>query len=399
MLTASRANQDGLDPRPSQSPSATVLLVDDEPALLRATARALRAAGLHVEAVSDGESAARLLGSLDVDVVVTDVHIPGTDGIALLRLVRIHDAHLPVVLMSGSPDLATALPAVEHGALRYLCKPIDLQELVRVVRRAAGDYRMAKLRRQASELLADEARNAQDVRAGQGPLDDALRAMWVAYQPIVSWSDRRVFAFEALLRTAPGPLASPPVFLGEAERLGRLEEVGRAVRTRVAAESSSSPVWNLFVNLHVRELLDDKLLAADSPLAAIAERVVLEITERAALHEVPDFAKRIRSLREMGFRVAIDDLGAGFSGLSSFAEIQPDVVKIDMSLVRGVHLSATKRKLIKSLVTLCADIDVAIVAEGVENALERDALIDAGCDLLQGYLFARPAPPYPEATL
>ena len=98
----------------------------------------------------------------------------------------------------------------------------------------------------------------------------------------------------------------------------------------------------------------------------------------------------------MGFRIAIDDLGAGYAGLTSFATLEPEFVKLDMSLVRDVDKNPTKKKLVRSMTSLCRDLGMLVVAEGVETLAERDVLVEAGCDLLQGYLLAKPGKPFPE---
>jgi EAL domain-containing protein (putative c-di-GMP-specific phosphodiesterase class I) len=110
---------------------------------------------------------------------------------------------------------------------------------------------------------------------------------------------------------------------------------------------------------------------------------------------VHDLGPRIHALRSMGFKIAVDDLGAGYSGLTSFARLEPEIVKIDMSLVRDIEREPMQCKLVASLASLCRDTNRLVVAEGVETIEERDALIACGCDLLQGYLFARPGPPFP----
>jgi EAL domain-containing protein (putative c-di-GMP-specific phosphodiesterase class I) len=152
----------------------------------------------------------------------------------------------------------------------------------------------------------------------------------------------------------------------------------------------------LFVNLHPKDLLDETLLAANTPLAAIAKRVVLEITERASLHEIPNVRARIQSLRKLGFRIAIDDLGAGYAGLTSFALLEPDIVKLDMALVRGLDREPTKQTLVRTMISMSKELGIIVIAEGIETAGERDELVRDGCDLMQGYLFARPGAPFPE---
>ena len=150
-----------------------------------------------------------------------------------------------------------------------------------------------------------------------------------------------------------------------------------------------------FVNLHPEELRDSALYDADSPFTRLAPRVVLEVTERMSLDHISDAQDRVARLRGMGFRLALDDLGAGYAGLTSFTQLEPEFVKLDMSLVRDVHQNSTKRKIIRSMVQLCHDMGKQIIAEGVEAIAERDSLIELGCDLLQGYLFAKPGTPLP----
>jgi EAL domain-containing protein (putative c-di-GMP-specific phosphodiesterase class I) len=147
---------------------------------------------------------------------------------------------------------------------------------------------------------------------------------------------------------------------------------------------------NVFVNLHPHDLADDQLFSSEAPLTRSARSIVFEITERASLDRIADVPVRVRSLRRMGFRIAIDDLGAGYAGLTSFAELHPDVAKLDMSLVRGVDREPIKRKLIGSMASLCKELGILVVAEGVETATEAAAVKELGCDLLQGFYFGRP---------
>jgi len=189
-------------------------------------------------------------------------------------------------------------------------------------------------------------------------------------------------------------LRNPPV-------RGVLRHAGgqHLVRRQAAAAASHAPKDALlFVNLHPRDLMDPELTRLDSPLTAIAHRVVLEITERASLGGLDDVQARVTALRALGFRIAVDDLGAGYAGLTSFALLEPDIVKIDMSLTRDIDRSPVKQKLVASLTGLCREMNLTIVTEGVETPEERDTLTALGCDLLQGYLFAKPGPAFPDAV-
>lgn len=197
------------------------------------------------------------------------------------------------------------------------------------------------------------------------------------------------------MRTREKRLPSPPAILDASERLGRLPELGRRVRALAAEAITDLPEeLRLFVNIHPSDLDDDYLYRTDMPLSRHARRVTIEVTERRALGDTPTARRHLSALRSLGYSVAVDDLGAGYAGLTSFAMLSPEVVKIDMSLVRGIDGNPITQRIIRSVVALCRDMRVNLVAEGVETSAERDTLLSLGCDLLQGYFFGKPAPTF-----
>lgn len=369
-----------------------ILLVDDDDAVLSMTERVLEKRGYRVVACSSGAEALAWLERAEFDVMVSDVQMPGTSGLGLLRAVRDRDLDLPVVLVTGNPDLDSAVLAVEYGAFKYLIKPVSSDQLDGAVERAASVGQMARLKREYLREFSSGVFPVGDRAGVDATLDRALASLWLAFQPIMRASDGSVFAQEALMRSEEPALPHPGAVLAAAERAGRLPEVGQRVRDQVASAMAPAPSsWTFFVNLHPQDLLDPALHAADSALARVADRIVLEITERASLDAMPDVTTRIASLRERGFRIALDDLGAGYAGLTSFALLEPEFVKLDMSLVRAIDQSATKQRVVGSMVLLCHDMGKQIVAEGVETDAERLTLLDLNVDLLQGYFFARPS--------
>jgi EAL domain-containing protein (putative c-di-GMP-specific phosphodiesterase class I) len=373
-----------------------VLLVDDEPTIARGYARVLTAAGFMVETANDGREAARLAREKSFDVIVSDISMPEMNGLEMLRSVREHDLDVPVILMTGGPAVESAVQAMEYGALRYLIKPVETKQMEEVVARAVRLHQMAKIKREALELFRLEGKHLGDRAGLEARFANAVKTLWVAYQPIVSWSTKTVIAHEALVRNEEPTLRAPPDLFEAADRLGRVQELGRIIRNRVAATmAEAESAGEIFVNLHAIDLDDDTLFDPASPLSAFARRVVLEITERAPIEKVKDVCARVAQLRAMGFRIAIDDLGAGYAGLTSFAQLEPEVVKVDMSLIRGLDQSPTKQKLLRSIVGLCRDLDIQMIAEGIETVEERKALIALGGDLCQGYLFARPGRAFP----
>jgi EAL domain-containing protein (putative c-di-GMP-specific phosphodiesterase class I) len=373
---------------------ASIVLVDDDVHILRSLERLLRAS-FDVVACESAQHALDEVKRGGVSVVLSDIAMPGMDGIDLLRAIRHRDADLPVILITGTPTLDTATQAIEFGVFRYLPKPFDKEVVLRTAEQASRLYRLARMKREALELQGQVA-GASDRVGLEVTFQRALQSLWVAVQPIVSVSGKSVFGYEALMRSGDAAMPSPLHLLGAAERLDALEILGRAIRRCVAEIATGADDDTLLlVNLHPRDLMDPELSQLSSPLVAIADRVVLEITERASLGGLDDVQGRVASLRQLGYRIAIDDLGAGYAGLTSFALLEPEIVKIDMTLTRDIDKSSVKQKLVSSLVGLCREMGMTIIAEGVETAAERDSLIEIGCDLLQGYLFAKPGPPFP----
>ncbi len=378
-----------------QEAETRVLLVDDSVAVASALARHLSRAGFVAEPFSDARSALERLAKGDVRVVVSDISMPDMNGIQLLQTIRERDQDLPVVLMTATPNVSSATDAVDYGAFRYLTKPIETAELVATVRRAAKLHELNVAKREALATLEAKTDALSANESLEACLDRAVSALWMAYQPIVDAKTGSLYGYEALLRSEEPSLPHPGAIIDAAQRLGALSRLGRAVRTRVASDiAGANPDWHIFVNLHPSDLTDLEALEAHAGLELHASRVVLEITERAALETVRDLGAKIADLRGRGYSLAVDDLGAGYSGLSSFVRLEPEFVKLDMSLVRDAHKSPVKAKLVRSITGMCRDMGTIVVAEGIETIEERDALTDLGCDLLQGFYFGRPSRPF-----
>jgi EAL domain-containing protein (putative c-di-GMP-specific phosphodiesterase class I) len=296
-----------------------------------------------------------------------------------------------VIIVTGNPSLESAVAVIEYGGFRYLRKPFDTRAFVDTVREAAAMHRLAVLKRRALELCESGALLGD--RAGlEANFDSALEHLWIAFQPIMRWPEQELYGHEALVRSTTPTLSTPQLLFDAALRLGRLRELGRRIRAAIAHDLRAAPPEGLvFVNLHASDLADDELLSDSAPLAAHARRVVFEITERASLDSVSDVRGRIAVLRKLGFRIAVDNLGAGYAGLSSFSQLTPDIAKLDMSLVRGIDASPDKSKIVASMIAVCKhELNTRVICEGVETPAERDALRALGADLLQGYLFGRP---------
>jgi EAL domain-containing protein (putative c-di-GMP-specific phosphodiesterase class I) len=289
-----------------------------------------------------------------------------------------------------SGTVETAVQALEMGALHYLVKPVSADELLRSVEHAVRLRRLASVKREVLRYLGHTDRLMGDRAGLEAVFGRALASVYMAYQPIIRTSDGSVFGWEALLRTGEPAVAGPLAFLEIAERLGRTRELGRLIRGHVARTARRRRGVMFFVNLHPDDLLDESLFDPDSPLSGLAPEIVLEITERSPFDAVPDVRARVRRLRKLGFRVAVDDLGSGYAGLTAFAALEPDFVKLDRGLVHEIDAQPVKCRLVESIVSVSRDLGIAVVAEGIETETEREVMAHLGCDLMQGYLFRRP---------
>ncbi|CAN5165153.1 hypothetical protein BH11MYX1_BH11MYX1_13420 [soil metagenome] len=371
-----------------------VLVVDDDGAIRRVCSRVLGAEGWTVVLADNGRAAIAELEAAKApfDCVLSDVNMPELDGFGLVRELRARDGDLPVLLMTGDPSLHGAVRAIDQGAVSYITKPFDHEVLAAAVARAARVHGVQRMRRRAESYARElYGETIPDRTALQGRFDNAIARSWMAYQPIIEVSTKSVYAYEALLRTEEESLRRTDIFIATGERLDKIQLIGRTVRAAVAAAVETAPSSALlFVNVHGLELTDEELYLTTSALAQHAKRVVLEITERTSVDPAVGSA-RVAMLRKMGYRIAVDDLGAGYAALGAIASLEPEIVKLDMSLIRDLDRHTNKRRIVAAIANLCRELGSKVIAEGVETAAERTACVDTGIDLLQGYLFARPS--------
>jgi EAL domain-containing protein (putative c-di-GMP-specific phosphodiesterase class I) len=300
--------------------------------------------------------------------------------------------------MTGNPQVETAVQALDQGALRYLMKPVGEEALCQTVSEAVRLHRLAALKREALAQLGGEKLIGD--RAGlEAAFGRALASLWMAYQPIVRAPDLSLYGYEALVRTGEPTLQHPGALFDAAERLGRVHELSRAIRAAIAGPLPMLVArGSVFVNLHVQDLDDETLLSRHDPLFPNASSVVLEVSERSVLPANADLEARVTALRGFGYRIAVDDFGDGYANLTNFFALSPDVVKLDMKLVRGVDTESDRRRLLGAMASEFRSLGKLVVAEGVETREERETLTHMGCDLLQGFLLGRPEPLSPPGS-
>ncbi|TFW22451.1 EAL domain-containing protein [Massilia arenosa] len=214
-----------------------------------------------------------------------------------------------------------------------------------------------------------------------------------AYQPIVQVSTRSIYAHEALVR---GPNGEPaPTVLSKVnkdniyhfDQACRVKAVEGAARLGMRERLSINFLPNA---VYRPEVCIRTTLEAARRTGFPVENIIFEVTESEQVTDRAHLVGIFREYDRLGFHTAIDDFGAGYAGLNLLAEYQPHIVKLDMDLVRNIDTSAARQAIVRHTVALCRDLGVTVLAEGVETSAERDVLIAAGIDLLQGYLFSKP---------
>ena len=218
----------------------------------------------------------------------------------------------------------------------------------------------------------------------------------MAFQPIVDLRERRIFAYEALVRGPQNQSAHSVISAVAPDQMYGFDQ-----QCRVRAIESAKGVGLdqtgalLSINFLPKAVYNPQAciqltLATSERLGFPTDRMIFEFTEAEPFADVAHVRDIVETYRGLGFRTAIDDFGAGYSGLTLLADLQPDIVKLDMQLIRGIAGDLRRRRIVKALVALCEDLQIAVVAEGVETRDEFKALEDLGIHYLQGYLLARP---------
>ena len=219
-------------------------------------------------------------------------------------------------------------------------------------------------------------------------------AFTMAFQPIVDVARREVFAHEALVRGLSGQGAAEVLASVDASHRFAFHEACRvrAIEMAAALDMASRLSLNVLPNdvAGQPECFRTAMAAAERCNFPV-NRLMFEVTEGERVNDLPGLAAVFQAFKHHGFTSAIDDFGAAYAGFELLAAFQPDVVKIDMSLVRNIHADPVRLAIVKGFVGTCDELKIKVIAEGVEVSEEVDALQALGVELFQGYFFAKPA--------
>jgi EAL domain-containing protein (putative c-di-GMP-specific phosphodiesterase class I)/DNA-binding NarL/FixJ family response regulator len=383
-----------------------VIVAEDDEAVRAALVALIDGAiGLDlVGTATDAIEAIKLAAATQPDVALLDVRMPHGGGVAAARGMLQRSPSTKVIALSAAGDRSTVLNMLEAGAVGYLLKGGPVDEILKAIEHApaghaslsvevAGDVIKAltgRLRSRSQNLKRSEVLERSVRRAIR---DEG--AFTIVFQPIVGLVDGVTVGVEALARFAGQPTQAPNLWFAKAASFGLQTQLELVAVRKALGALPHLPRGNfLAVNVSPETLTT----AAFRELVASAdgERLVVEVTEHAP---VPDYScvdDALCRLRALGVRLAIDDAGAGFASLRHILRLSPDLIKLDVSLIRDIHVDGSKQALAAGLISFAERIGASIIAEGIEQVEEAQALIELGVGYGQGYFFGRPGSLHPD---
>lgn len=216
----------------------------------------------------------------------------------------------------------------------------------------------------------------------------------MAFQPIVQAGAHTVYAQEALVRGLQGEGASEVFRHVNEDNRYAFDQACRVKAIELAAELQvdSYISINFMPNAVYRpELCIRTTMEAAETYGFPIRQIIFEFTEGEFITDTTHVRDIVRHYKERGFLTALDDFGAGYAGLNLLAEIQTDLIKLDMALIRGIDQDRRRQSIVKAVMAMCRELSTQVIAEGIETREEYAALLDLGVELFQGYYFARPA--------
>lgn len=380
----------------------TVLIAEDDPLIRETLATVIDGdEGFVVTAMAgDADAAIRAAIELPPDLALLDVRMPGGGGAHAATVIAESCPEVHIVAISAHDDEETIAEMIEAGARGYITKDGPAHQMLDTLRRcAAGESIFTP--RSATRLMSQYVKSSQRMETAKRQLREReirLReacdpaSISSVFQPVVDLETGSVVMYEALTRFSCDHGLNTAEWFEEAVHLGMSAEleIAALARTVAALVEHGDDEVNVSVNVSPDTLLSPTLMATLAPIDL--SRVVIEITEHAQIQDYAQTKSVFDRLRKGGAKLAIDDAGAGFASLRHILDLMPDIIKLDISLVRGIDSDQPRRALAAGLISFANEIGAEIVAEGIETGDELACLKYLGVHLGQGYILARPAP-------
>lgn len=385
-----------------------VILADDDPGVLAAlTALIDDEPGMTIVGTAgDANEAVLIAEHTTPDVALVDVQMPGGGGSRATREIILRSPRTGVVALSAHGARSAVAEMLRAGALGYVVKGAPIAEIVDAVRRTArGEGSLSGELTAMLGLELDEQLGRRDrVHAARREQIERVRralepgAIRPVFQPIVELGSGSIVGYEALARFHVDPVEPPDRWFNAARDVGLAEDLEfAAIRAALERFNEIGPPAYLSLNLSPASVLSGRL--TETILTCPPERLVVEITAHTSVSDYDALAASLQPFIAHGGRLAVDDAGAGFASLRHILRLAPQLIKLDVSITRRIDTDHASRAMAAALASFGREMDIMLVAEGIETPAERDAVRALGVQFGQGYLFGRPGDLPPAGTL
>jgi EAL domain-containing protein (putative c-di-GMP-specific phosphodiesterase class I) len=377
-----------------------VLIADDDP-VLRAAIAALVHDGTKivcVDAVGNAPDAIAAAERDRPDVALVDVRMPG-GGAHAARAIKLCSPSTKVIALSAHDDRATVLEMLEAGAVGYLVKGASAEFINEAISNAAlgkgilsAGVTTAVIEELTEKLSAE--RQAEEYRSELGErvrkvfADESLLSM--VFQPICSLEDRTIAGMEALARFSASPSQGPDRWFADAGEVGLRTEL-ELLAVRKALEQVADVPASMHIAINASPATCSCGQFHELMASTAAERIVIEITEHAPVDDYAALSDSLDGIRELGGRLSIDDVGAGFASMSHILRLSPNFIKLDKTLTAGIEEDRSQQALAAGLISFSETIGATIIAEGIEREDQISVLSSLGVPYGQGYHLSRPS--------
>lgn len=356
--------------------------------------RSLCSLGAVIEVQSSEADLMERLDAQDYDLLVLGQS--GSQASSdLVTWLRVRHPSLAIVLLSAADDSGPTIDIASLHPIALVPPPFQSEDLKSAFEQALR-MRARLLRRQEGMLAKRSVRLHGNSESSphihqSADFESILSNLYLVYQPIIRARTGCVLGFEALMRSSNPRFRGAASLLDASRRLGRVCELDERVRSLLASEFDSSRHWRtFFVNQDIEEL-DRGLLGTDhDPLLPYASRIVIDLVGRDLLDVGPRELEAIELIQRAGYRIAVGDHGGGAPMPERLRALNPAIYKLSGAVVRRADQSRHKQRYMAELVAMAHSQNALVVAQGIERPEERQVAIEAGCDLLQGFLLGMP---------
>jgi EAL domain-containing protein (putative c-di-GMP-specific phosphodiesterase class I)/FixJ family two-component response regulator len=388
---------------PSALAEATVLIVDDEETNVTLLERTLRSSGVaRVHGITDPRQVVPRCLDEEPDLILLDLHMPHLNGYQVMEALQAAlpaGTFLPILVLTSDATDDARERALDAGAKDFLTKPFNRVETIQRITNLLETRALFRtVQRHNAELRAEldrrtevERRHVAEHHERYTRIERVLTqgSLAMVFQPITDLRTGAVVGVEALARVDSEPRRPPNEWFDEAAgvNLGNALELA-AVTTALGQLDRLPPTVFMSVNV-------SPAAAASADLREVLQRlpstqIVVELTEHTPVADYEPLVAALSPIRSDGVRIAVDDAGAGYAGFQHILKLEPDIIKLDLDLTRGIHSDPARRALAGALVNFADEISATIVAEGIETADDLSALRALGVPWGQGYHLARP---------